>query len=241
MLAASAIGYQAHSQSSPDITLKPFVAHKKIDFFPASSTIAPRSSDVVFARRSDGSYVHSYTTISPRGETGWAAEISDLAGRRFAFLEPFTKSVSTFYLTDRAITERRLAQDECRAGDQMITIGRSQSSDSGQKMIILGRRVESVVQRSEVDTVERLVAPELNCHPLRESVTFPEGGRNETRVLALEDGEPPASLFQIPTDYIERSPTEMEAAYSARYPGHALWGEKMAQTLEQRYKSNRQH
>ncbi len=223
-------GYTAQPQSGSTAPIKPFVARKHIDFFPSTSTTPPQATDIVYARRSDGSYMRSFSTTAPNGESGRAVEISDLRRRQFSFLEPFTKSVATYHLTDSAIDKRRAEQNECEepAGDM-----------KGSKAVMLGHDVRGMVRRTDAETTERWVAPDLGCFALRASITFPQGARNEERVLALMEQEPPPELFQIPSDYTERSPAEIEVLYGARYPGHALWGKKMVEVLEERYKNHR--
>ena len=92
---------------------------------------------------------------------------------------------------------------------------------------MLGYQVRKVVKDS-LSTSDRKVrfeawlAPALNCDPLK---TVNWGARNDGPFFMLEEivvtsvtpGDPDAALFEIPANYVERSPGEVQAEYARRY------------------------
>jgi len=238
-------GYQAHSQVvSSDRSGKPFVAYSRVLRF-SSQQREPAVQQGTFARRSDGSFVRSFEVTSPAGEVGWSVDIVDVPNRKYVALEPFTKSATTFYRTDSEVGESVAATGTCDSlgldAEAGLPTRRVQAISPQQRVwdTLLGRKVAQVIERFEVATTERWVAPDLDCFALRKSEWSSTGAHNEYTVTKLEEGEPPDSMFQIPSEYLETSPLQVEAAYAARYPGHALFGESMARLVDERYHKSR--
>jgi len=56
---------------------------------------------ITYARKSDGSWVEVTTVESPDGEVGELISFVDVASGKSVDLEPFTRSVMTFYLAPK--------------------------------------------------------------------------------------------------------------------------------------------
>jgi hypothetical protein len=74
---------------------------------------------------------------------------------------------------------------------------------------------------------EAWVAPELNCYVLRRSASLSDGPDTE--------GEPPPAMFDVPAEYVERSPSQLSAEWAARFGQPFLGRESTVQRLDQRY------
>ena len=57
-------------------------------------------------------------------------------------------------------------------------------------------------------------------------------------VLFVVEGDPPASLFQIPSHYTERTPSKAAAGYARRFPGHSIFPERTAKLLDNVYSTS---
>ncbi|MGH9629240.1 MAG: hypothetical protein ACRD7E_13045 [Bryobacteraceae bacterium] len=96
-----------------------------------------------------------------------------------------------------------------------------------------------LIDTSKHARVQKWVSPDLDCYPLRKYEESSRGGRNEVIVTKIEEGEPPDSMFEVAPDYVEASPLQIEAAYTAKFPGHVFFGEKMAKIVNERYLKSR--
>lgn len=143
------------------------------------------------------------------------------AGVRTA-VDSFTKSITTYPLhpaRKRALQMKPSASCESTLPGEMLESPRAVSEN------MLGRRVLRAVTRetlnfgggrSEVVQRELLLAPELDCFPLRTVVTVSRSdgtrlGSTITEVTSVTLGEPDPLLFEIPEDYVERAPSAVFA------------------------------
>jgi hypothetical protein len=103
---------------------------------------------------------------------------------------------------------------------------------------MLGHMVALDTAQNDDERSESWVALDLDCFPMQEIQTSEAGARNEFTATRVEEGEPAASLFTIPSDYVERSPGQIEAVYVARY-GEPLYGfGRVLETLDSAYFSH---
>lgn len=235
------VGYRAQSQTaSPYRPKRPFTAHSRVLQF-GSLQKPPHIHNEIYARRSDGSYVRRFQTVSPEGEVAWAVDIVDVPGRKYILLEPFTKSAITFYRSEAEMQQELRAKASC-AGSNSVQQALSRAGSVWDT--ILGHKVVQVVERHKGGkrevADEQWVAPELDCFPLRRSVWSETGSHNETEVTKIEEIEPLDSMFEPPPGFVEASPLQVEAAYSGKYPGSSLWGQKAAEVIDARYFKARQ-
>ncbi len=224
-----------HSQGVRGTSLKPFVAYEKEQSF-ANDGQLRTTSDRIVAHREDGSYVIAFTTHSPAGETATHRTIVDVSAGKHVFLEPFTQSAMTFYLSDDELRQMTQSEKACEDGDIKTQL----SSKSAKSSIMFNQEVRWVSRKLGRDTtIGAWVAPDLDCLALSETQSFGIGSRNEISVERIDIGNPPDSLFEVPAEYAEHSPAEIEAAYRAKYPGHIFFGDDPVKVLEQRYRSHR--
>lgn len=220
--------YKARSQAL-DYSYTPFVAQTVVEHYakPMASPVVQYST---YARKSDGSEATITTVHDPDGKLIQLTAILDVPGQKQVQLEPITKSVSTYYLSMSQV--RNLLPSNGCAG----TAGQA----AGKRSEILGFRVvssheERPFRHSDHETVDERLAPELNCFALQRSETLASGPHNEATVIAVIKGEPPESMFAIPSDYIERSPSRVSAEWSLKFPGAGLFKDSTAKLLDKGY------
>ncbi len=165
------------------------------------------------AVRKDGSHVNARHVTNPAdGKTVYNLSIVDVPSKRTVFVDSVSKSVSTRFL-----------RQDLPGGYR----SKPSSSCPGQpagKLLGLDVNLEETHETDEnlKRDVRTWASTDLNCFPLRQETHFVgEDGREDFAVRSvslLSIGDPPAWLFAIPTEYVERSPTEMMAEQARRYP-----------------------
>jgi hypothetical protein len=231
--AAFFTGSRGQSQSSQGVgAVKPFTVYQHEVMHSPDPKDPPIEVDRVVARRSDGSHMESFTTVSPAGEHGVVVGIREVGTGRAISLEPYTKSVSTrYHLSPDEMTEERGSLRSCTASQSALF----SAAESLPKM--LGHIVALDTAQNDDERSESWVALDLDCFPMQE-ISTRRGARNEFTVTRVEEGEPSVSLFTIPSDYVERSPGQIEAVYVARY-GEPLYGfGRVLETLDSAYFSH---
>ena len=224
--------YKLKSQSLPPVT-HPFVAHSIESHFATAGDKGPVIRNVrTYARKKDGSWADVETLESPAGEVGDQETFVDVNSGRQVTLEPFSKSAMTEILTPRHIIRRvRL----CPPGINSPTLEHGW---------ILGYDVVKVttqysVSKGRKETIEAWMAPTLGCYSLRRSEVGSNGPHNEFEATDVIEGDPPSSMFEVPADYVERSPSELSAEWEARF-GKEFWpNSNLIKILDQRYYSLR--
>jgi hypothetical protein len=179
----------------------------------AVGTTAPlRTQNYLLARRGDGSSVKSIPMqIMAKG--GWANQriIEDFAAQRRTSIDPATESLTTYHYSSRVVGMLSTPSSLCRDDPQAAHVQ------------ILGYDTVLVTHTAPTPgagiEVKEWRAPQLNCFALKEEATSPDGQSTITReALLVTQGPPPASLFEIPAGYIERSPSEVMAERGRRFP-----------------------
>lgn len=172
---------------------------------------------------------------SPAGEKGWAIEILDRRKGIQVFASPFLKLKTTSYGTAEETRKWLQEQPGCTSQELEAALAPGAIVDSTYGKQVT--RVQSNLHSGE--TREAWIAPSLNCYPLQMTLTSSTGAQQEHSVIELQEGEPPDSAFDIPPEYLEASPLQMEAAWQAKYPGQVYFGsEKVANLIEERYQKN---
>jgi hypothetical protein len=93
-------------------------------------------------------------------------------------------------------------------------------------------------------SVERWLATDLNCLPLREHTTMTEKDGTETQffreAVSIKLGEPPAEYFEIPSNYVERGPADINSEVEKRFPGsHVIPHPEMRDKLQSVYEADK--
>jgi hypothetical protein len=228
------VGFLARSQGPTPVARRPFVSHEREEKRGIGGEVH-WALEYIVAYRGDGSYSIRFTTQSPTGEAGWHVEILDVAASRSMFVEAFTKSVITFRLTEAEA--RRMAKIKMACQDPDVSEQLSQKLSKPSRM--RGYDVRGISRKDSRVTIWSWVAPDLDCYAFAETQSFSNGSRNERWVEQIAVGDPPASLFQAPVDFTERSPAETEALFRAKYNGAPLFGDPALQRVEDRYRKGR--
>jgi hypothetical protein len=220
------------SQPLPSLP-HPFVAHSIARRFATAGDKGPvKINDTTYARKNDGSWADIVRFESPAGEVGNQETFVDVISGREVTLEPFTKSAMTEFLTPRQIIRRvQLCPPDI-------------NSPTSEHDWILGYEVVKVTTQYSVSnarkmTIESWMAPTLGCYSLRRSEVNSDGPHNEFETTDVVEGDPPSSMFEVPADYVERSPSQLSAEWKARF-GTEFWpNSNITKNLDQRYFSLR--
>jgi hypothetical protein len=158
-------------------------------------------------------------------------EFLDLRSRVFVHPQPFLKSKMTSHLSESELPQYIQSAFETCDG--------TEKDESLQRSTMLGYSVVRRVRDLKYGIETAWVAPELDCYPMESSIVFRSGAHNETKVTSIQEGEPPDSVFQVPPDFVERSPEELQALHAQKYAGRKLFGDQMLETIGARYRAHR--
>ncbi len=153
-----------------------------------------------------------------------------LIAGKYVMLEPFTKSATTYYISDEK-KHRQLHREENCLSD----FENSESTD----VEIMGAKATHVWESYKGFELDSQISAELGCLILKETATHPSGARNETEITQLSLVEPPDSFFEVPAGYLERSPSELQRVYAAKFGGRQLFGPAILERQEQNYYQSR--
>lgn len=216
--------------------MRPFIAEIIEKHFDEAGELAPLPAGIDYVtvgRKSDGSQVRFLPIQEPDEKFTLVRDVFDVAGRGMT-IYPDTRSVTTDYLPPVHVGHRIANTESCPP---------EASSPTAESSRLLGYdAVRIYTERSDKKGVvrdERWVAPALGCFSLRENQIFEDGARNETEVISIFEDEPPASWFTAPKDYVERSPSQVAAAYAARYPGHKFATDRALALMDRAYYNRR--
>jgi hypothetical protein len=215
---------------------RPFVAQIIEKHFGPNGNLAPLPGGIDYitvARKSDGSQVRFLPIQEPDGSFELPRNIFDVSGKQ-VIVAPSIKSMTTYYVAPPHVAHYIAHFESCPPAAAGPDAPRS--SRLGYEVVEITTKTTNSRGTQEVD---RWVAPALNCFVLAETNTSPFGSRNETEVINIFEGEPPDSWFTVPEGYTERSPSQVAAAFEARFPGHKFMPEQGLAMGEQSYRSHR--
>jgi hypothetical protein len=78
-------------------------------------------------------------------------------------------------------------------------------------------RYKSEWDSKDPDLDDEWIAPELACFAMKDIFTAGDGPWNRKTVVSLKEGEPSSSLFEIPPDFVERSPDQLNALWKSTF------------------------
>ena len=162
-----------------------------------------------YAVRSDGSYARGDYTELPNGRmlirSGGVTLVPDK--KMIGFTER-TRSKTTFHLKEEQIIKpyARFTDPTCAEHPLDPRSFQVVGEDS-----ILGFRVFHL--RAATEGGEYWRAPDLDCYALRTRVEFlrPDGtvsDYSEENAISVAVGEPPPELFEVPGNYVEKTPSQ---------------------------------
>jgi hypothetical protein len=166
--------------------------------------------------RSDGSIAEEWSVAAPGNNTRSALQrrIIDLSNSEEVSIDGLTESTTSAPIAAQMVNYHRIAP-KCAI---------SASSLRGN---MLGYEVvRNVVDRktaSRLIRTEEWLAPALDCLVMKKTISFGKAEAdlhisNINEIVEIKIGEPSPALFERPTDYTERSPSQQSAEYAKRYP-----------------------
>ena len=237
------MGIKATSQPLHQSTA--FIAQIEKRFKKSFNDQNPSIQHVIYARKSDGSFVHIFDSESPdRKQSESMKEIYDTPKSLNIILEPFTKSVINHQYSSREYRQivGALEYENC---DDSQTNSAGRKVVDGQSRTKFGRQAMHEVERiplatntdSQMEWIhERYVVPELRCFSMHTIDRRSDGAVTEEEVVSFQEGEPPESYFYVPPGYVERSPRELNEAYAKKFgKGQEFWPQPAVLGMERRY------
>lgn len=204
------IGLTWHSISAQSKGRTPFTALKVTKLYDPNGI--HRDTEIyLYAVRSDGSNV--LVKQMAGNQLQGTKTITDVILKRKITVDPLTESTTTYPI---------------RSDDYLLRFtrrpARCTDDPNPERGTILGYEVVKVTRRIEdanIVTIEEWVAPALDCYPLRSVTSLrakdgTPGPRNEHEVVVVIPGEPEASLFEVPSNYTERSPSQVMSEWARR-------------------------
>lgn len=202
------------SQQQQQTEVVPFTATVNESRF-GSSGIKGYEEVVTFAFRSDGSNVRAVRRNANNGATFEIKEVNDTVTKTRLIVDQATESKTSYGLSIEDVSQMRSPKCDIPLNSDSITI--------------LGFLSYKIVEEKEypggfVSSRERWVAPALNCFPLRERISKPHAKGatapwNVREATAVKLGEPDPGLFQVPSNYAERSPSVRNQEFINRFVG----------------------
>jgi hypothetical protein len=173
-----------------------------------------------YALRHDGSWVTArHRQIFPDGGWGDIRVVVDLSFRRRVVVDPSTESVVTYPIPLNYVEGPPNPPEGCTTGV---------NPQRGNWLKYETVRIPEPPQ-GEVLSREAWFAPSLGCVALRRVTTVRLPGSDETvyvvtmEALWVVEGEPDSALFDIPANYVERSPSELSAEHARRFNGQRVF------------------
>jgi len=186
----------AQAASGP---ITPFTARTTMTQFDKDGLVTA-TEVMINAVRSDGSQVMLRESINNRSVG--AKSLVDVPSRKRISVDPLTRSITTYSLAADDIAALRPQPSACNGGERNNIQGRD----------VFQKATDEVFGEKNQHR-ESWLAPELGCFPLRSKVTLSVNGMlkltKTEEVFLLVVGEPDRSLFAVPADYTERSPSEV--------------------------------
>jgi hypothetical protein len=211
----------------------PFTAQIVEESFGNSAAVKPATvQNIVYGRQSNGSEASFTSVHSPDNQqTAELVYILDVNSRKEIQLEPFTKSSMTFYLSEEQLTQS-LDSRHCPTNFDALT---EHSKILNYDVVRYRDNSGSSAESPTDDIDDEWIAPRLACFVLKDIFTVSSGPWNRRTVVSLTEGEPASSMFSIPSEYVERSPSEINTAWRTIFPGTEFLPDASVRTVEQRY------
>lgn len=190
-------------------------------FLPGEET--PRVARMkTIAVRSDGSWVEAVQTEASGEVQGilLRRKITDVANRKRVVVDPLTESITTYPLSHAAAQAFAIKSlHSCEANGTRLGTDRILGFDVD--IVEVQKRYDSPAV-SNTRRMKSWVAPELDCFPLRREIEMDVASKPTKKAIEavtnISMGEPDRGLFEIPSNYKERSPSEVLAEAGRRFP-----------------------
>lgn len=201
-------GVKLRGQTIP--ALQPFTA-TMVDYHYAPNQSQPAFLEYsTLAMKSDGSQATVHRRELKTNDNWYDMRtILNLTGHQRIAVDPITQSTTTYPLSPGAVRLYLGWETNCAADTQAEI-----STMLGYRVVRVSSNVPGPHGSSARETWK---APGLGCLALKDtwSRTDPRTGASYTyrliQVLTIIEGEPSATLFSVPADYVERSPSQVLA------------------------------
>jgi hypothetical protein len=213
----------------------PFTAKIDEEHFETKAARDPASvTHIMVQRTSDGSEVNSTSVTAPDAQKtpGQLVQGFNVASKTRYVLEPFTHSIMTDHFSaaeiETILNSKRCPSDINKSSEHSKMLGLE---------VVRHREKTHFDNTGGTDSTDGWMAPELGCFTLKEIYSVSDGPWNRTTVLSLIRGEPPSSMFDIPTSYVERRPSEMSDIWKTLF-GAPFLPDSGLNAYEKRYLSH---
>lgn len=173
----------------------------------------PGTEMIMYAVRSDGSTAEIMRRLDPNKNWVDRKVIIDAGSAKRVSVDPTTRSITTYSLPQSPLSLSESKTCNASAGAQHSTI-------LGYEVVKVEEKANSMP--GDTASYESWRAPTLDCFALYESASpTPDlnGPTHTTRqVVFLTEGEPASSLFSVPADYTERSPSAAMKEFQRLFP-----------------------
>lgn len=186
-----------------------------------------------YAVRTDGSSAWFANRPGSDGQIHVAGAIYDVPNQRVTGVDGFTESTTTETFGPGLLAVQTKVDHSCQTASE--------------RSVILGQEVVKVVKRVDppihpVETTD-WAAPGLDCFVFSQTaVHYTDGqpdAKNTLETLFVIPGEPSASLFTAPPNFVERSPSQIADEYTRRF-GPRPFSDSVLQRSEERYHARHQ-
>lgn len=208
----------------------PFTALKLITMLNGSG-VTTKTMVVLDAVRGDGSRVTAKKLIDNK-PVGTKVIVDTPSLQRVA-VDPTTESVTTYPLLEEAV--RRFVVKPSSCGEE----------PSAERSELVGYPAVKTLTGNHVSRDESWVALTLDCYPLynKSSLLGEDGAilaETITEALVITPGEPDPTLFEVPSHYLERSPSEVFVE-AERLTGESQCCEGTGPVLDEAYYRHQQN
>jgi hypothetical protein len=214
----------------------PFTANIDEEHFDTKRAKDPSSvNHITVQRKSDGSEVNTTSVTAPDAQQspGQLVQGFNVASKTQYMLESFTHSITTYYLSDAEV-ESELNSKRCPSD---INKSKEHSTIFGLDVIRYRERTD-FANTGGFSISDAWMARDLACFMLKEIYSESDGPWNRTSVISLAKREPSSSMFDVPANYVERTPSEFFAVWKNLF-GTPFLSDSALNAWEERYSSHR--
>jgi hypothetical protein len=205
-----------------------FTAFQVVKYFDQAGTQRLEETKV-YAVKPDGSWVWKSGRRGPDGNLYNFGAIYDVPSKQITTVDGFTDSTTTITMTEAEL-------DSTKALNQSCSSATEHSKILGHDAVKL-HAIEPPPQRA-METTD-WEAPDLDCFSLAKTEILygPDSkqvAHNTTETNVVLMGDPSPALFEPPSGYVERGPTEVSNLYQQVF-GHKLYSPAALQRAQATY------
>ena len=220
---------RAHAQEQP--VVKPVTISYTFQMYGPGGELFMTKS-LLYMRFRDGSQSKTSAELTPKAMP-LITEILNATTGDWIYLDPITRSSITFKRSPikvRSVIEQDDDGVPCPAGVDLAKLP--------QLAPMLGQPIVYYDDKDRFgDMVERWMAPDLNCLPIKEIDTSSRhhGSYNVKIATSIKIGEPNEELKSAPRDYTERFPEAIESMHVAETGGQTFFGTVVLKAMKRQY------